>query len=53
VVPGSRDTAVLFNQGSASELVLVVEGTAGENTHGLVLLGNRGRPILGIHSEKK
>jgi nitrous oxidase accessory protein NosD len=46
VVPGSRDTAVLFNQGSASELVLVIEGTGGENTQGLVLLGNRGVQLV-------
>ena len=46
VVPGSRDTAVLFNQGSASDLVLVVEGTGGENTQGLVLLGNRGVELV-------
>jgi hypothetical protein len=46
VVPGSRDTAVLFNEGRGSELVVVVEGTGGENTQGLVLFGNRGAQLV-------
>jgi nitrous oxidase accessory protein NosD len=46
VVPGSRGTAVLFNEGRASELVVVVEGTGGENTQGLVLFGNRGVQLV-------
>jgi regulator of RNase E activity RraA len=46
VVPGSRNTIVLFNDGRASELMVVVEGTAGENTQGLVLFGNRGVQLV-------
>jgi nitrous oxidase accessory protein NosD len=46
VVPGSRNTAVLFNEGRASEFVVVVEGTGGENTQGLVLFGNRGVQLV-------
>lgn len=46
VVPGSRDTAVLFNEGRTSEFVVVVEGTGGENTQGLVLFGNRGVQLV-------
>ena len=46
VVPGSRNTIVLFNDGRASELVVVVEGTAGDNTQGLVLFGNRGVQLV-------
>jgi len=42
VAPGSRNTTVLFNDGSASELGVVVDGAAGENTQGLALFGNRG-----------
>ena len=46
VVPGSRNTQVLFNEGRGSEFVVVVEGTAGENTQGLVLFGNRGVQLV-------
>ncbi len=46
IVPGSRDTTILFNEGTASELVIVVEGTGGENTKGLVLFGNGGVQLV-------
>lgn len=42
LVPGSRNTEVAFNDGRASELAVVVEGTGGANTDGLVLRRNRG-----------
>lgn len=45
VVPGARNTAVLFNDGRDSQFGLVVEGTGGANTGGLVQFGNSG-PIL-------
>lgn len=46
VVPGSRDTIVVFNEGSASEFIIVVEGTGGENAQALVLFGNRGVQLI-------
>ena len=46
LAPGSRDTSVLFNEGGASEFVVVVEGTGGENTQGLVLFGNHGVQLV-------
>jgi hypothetical protein len=39
---GSRDTVVVLNDGRKSEDAVVVEGTEGANTEGLVLFGNRG-----------
>jgi hypothetical protein len=52
VVPGSRNTLVLFNEGRASGRVLNVEGTGGENTQGLVRFGNRGVELIeGILTE--
>jgi hypothetical protein len=45
VVPGARNTAVLFNDGRDSQFGLVVEGTGGANTGGLVQYGNSG-PIM-------
>jgi nitrous oxidase accessory protein NosD len=46
IFPGSRDSIIVFNDGSASELAIVVEGTGGENTKGLVLFGNRGVQLI-------
>jgi hypothetical protein len=45
VAPGARNTAVLFNDGRDSQFGLVVEGTGGANTGGLVQFGNSG-PIM-------
>jgi hypothetical protein len=45
VVPGARNTAVLFNDGRDSQFGVVVEGTGGANTGGLVLHGNLG-PVM-------
>jgi nitrous oxidase accessory protein NosD len=45
VVPGARNTAVLFNDGHESQFGVVVEGTGGANTGGLVLHGNSG-PVM-------
>jgi hypothetical protein len=42
VVPGARNTVILFNDGRRSELAIEVGGTGGANTQGLVLFGNRG-----------
>jgi nitrous oxidase accessory protein NosD len=44
-LPGSRRTAVLFNDGHLSQFGVVVEGTGGDNTGGLALYGNSG-PLL-------
>jgi hypothetical protein len=40
--PGSRHTTLAFNQGRKSEKGIVVEGSGGTNTEGLLLLRNRG-----------
>jgi nitrous oxidase accessory protein NosD len=45
VLPGARRTLVLFNDGRDSQFGVVVEGTGGDNTGGLVLFGNSG-PVL-------
>jgi hypothetical protein len=42
IVPGTRNTAVLANDGSGSQFAVVVEGSGGANTTGLVLFGNSG-----------
>ncbi|HVV49689.1 MAG TPA: hypothetical protein VHO06_08520 [Polyangia bacterium] len=42
LTPGARNTVVTFNDGRDSQLGVVVEGTGGENTAGLVLFGNTG-----------
>jgi hypothetical protein len=42
-LPGSRNTTLAFNDGRKSETAIVVEGTGGTNTEGLVLLHNRGK----------
>lgn len=41
-LPGSRFTSVTFNDARRSETGIVVEGTGGTNTEGLVLRKNRG-----------
>lgn len=41
-VPGARDTSLRLNDGRQSQKAVVVEGTGGENTQGLVLFNNRG-----------
>ena len=43
--PGARRTTVIFNDGHDSQFGVVVEGTGGENTGGLVLFGNSG-PLM-------
>ena len=45
VSPGARHTLVLFNDGRDSQFGVVVEGSGGDNTGGLVLFGNSG-PVL-------
>jgi hypothetical protein len=42
-LPGSRNTTLAFNDGRRSEVAIVVDGTGGANTSGLVLLLNRGK----------
>jgi hypothetical protein len=42
-LPGSRNTTLAFNDGRRSEKAIVVEGSGGTNTEGLVLLQNRGK----------
>ena len=44
--PGTRNTAVLFNDGRHSQFGVVVEGTGGANTAGLALFGNSGTIML-------
>jgi hypothetical protein len=46
VAPGARNTRLLFNDGAASEIAIVVDGTGGANTQGLVLFGNRGVEVI-------
>ena len=43
--PGARRTLVLFNDGRDSQFGVVVEGSGGDNTGGLVLFGNSG-PVM-------
>jgi hypothetical protein len=45
VLPGARNTVVIFNDGHDSQFGVVVEGTGGENTSGLVLFGDSG-PLM-------
>jgi hypothetical protein len=45
-LPGSRATRLAFNDGRKSELGIVVEGSGGANTEGLVLLKNRGKTVI-------
>ncbi len=45
LTPGARHTVVTFNDGRDSQFGVVVEGSGGENTAGLVLFGDTG-PVL-------
>jgi hypothetical protein len=45
-LPGSRNTTLAFNDGRKSETAIVVEGSGGTNTEGLVLLRNRGKVVV-------
>lgn len=45
-LPGSRFTSISFNDARKSEVGIVVEGTGGTNTEGLVLRKNRGSLVL-------
>ncbi len=45
ITPGARHTVVIFNDGRDSQFGVVVEGTGGANTGGLVLFGNSG-PVM-------
>jgi len=45
-LPGSRFTTLAFNDGRMSEVAIVVEGSGGTNTEGLMLLRNRGLVAL-------
>lgn len=44
--PGSRNTKVVFNDGRASQFAVVIEGTGGANTDGLVLFRNLGTMLV-------
>ena len=46
LLPGSRFTTVAFNDGRQSEVAVLVEGSGGTNTEGLVLLRNRGKVVV-------
>lgn len=46
LLPGARNTLVAFNDASGSEVGIVVEGTGGQNTSGLVVLHNRGSQVI-------
>jgi hypothetical protein len=41
-LPGARNTVIVANDGRRSEFAVVIEGTGGANTSGLVLLANSG-----------
>lgn len=45
-LPGSRNTTLAFNDGRKSETAIVVEGSGGTNTEGLILRGNRGKIVV-------
>jgi len=45
-LPGSRFTRVVFNDARKSEVGVVVEGSGGANTEGLLLLKNRGTTVI-------
>jgi len=45
-LPGSRFTTLAFNDGRKSEVGIVVEGSGGANTQGLVLRKNRGAALI-------
>ncbi|HEY6477966.1 MAG TPA: hypothetical protein VI456_15420 [Polyangia bacterium] len=45
ITPGARRTAVIFNDGHDSQFGVVIEGTGGENTGGLLLFGDSG-PVM-------
>jgi hypothetical protein len=45
-LPGARNTVILFNDASRSEVGFLVEGSGGQNTQGLVLLHNRGSVVI-------
>jgi nitrous oxidase accessory protein NosD len=45
LTPGARNTVVTFDDGRDSQFGVVVEGTGGENTAGLVLFGDSG-PLM-------
>ena len=46
IVPGARRTAVVGNDGARSQFGVVVEGTGGANTEGLVLFANTGTILV-------
>jgi nitrous oxidase accessory protein NosD len=46
VVPGARNTVVVFNDGRDSQRAVEIDGTGGENTQGLVLFGNAGTVLV-------
>ncbi|HMJ11244.1 MAG TPA: hypothetical protein VK524_07535 [Polyangiaceae bacterium] len=53
-VPGARNTLVAFNDASDSEFGVVVEGTGGQNTLGLVVKHNRGLVVIeGVEQERR
>jgi hypothetical protein len=53
-LPGARRTFVAFNDASESQFGVVVEGSGGQNTVGLVLKLNRGLVVIeGIEQERK
>jgi len=46
ILPGSRNTNVVHNDGRDSEFAVVVEGSGGDNTEGLVVEHNRGLVVI-------
>jgi hypothetical protein len=46
ILPGSRNTNVVHNDGRDSEFAVVVEGTGGENMEGTVIDHNRGVVVI-------
>lgn len=46
IVPGARGTAVVGNDNDGSQFGVVVEGSGGANTAGLILFGNSGTVLV-------
>jgi hypothetical protein len=52
LLPGARDSVLMFNDASRSQFGIVVEGSGGENTQGLVLKHNLGSIVIeGVEQE--
>jgi hypothetical protein len=46
LTPGGRNDVITLNDGAESQIAVEVDGTAGENTQGLVLFGNLGPVVV-------